>query len=326
MRSTTNSGKPRVDILTPVHNEELGLAAYRAALGVLMERCTDIDLRVLFIDDGSADKSWHSIREICAGDARFSAIRLSRNFGSHIALSAGFHHINSDAAMTLACDLQDPPETLLAFLERWRSGAEIVWGKRKSRDDGWWRPLCSGLLFEILRRFAMPQGSRFTTGSFFLVDGKVIRSLKKFREHNRTTFALVAWTGFEQAIVEYDRQPRRTGRSGWNFRKMVTTMYDTILGFSFVPVRIMTALGGAVFLLAVAFGIYVLSSWATGTPLPGWTSISLILSFFFGLQFLMMGLVGEYLYRIYSEVLNRPLYFVSDEVNRSSSAGGCPDD
>jgi dolichol-phosphate mannosyltransferase len=137
--------------------------------------------------------------------------------------------------------------------------------------------------------------------------------LSQFNEHNRITFALVAWTGFEQAVVEYDRKARVAGVSGWNFRKMVKAMYDAFIGFSLLPIRLMTLAGLVAFLITLALGVYLVYCWLTGNPRPGWTSTMGAMAFFFGIQFLLMGITGEYLYRIYAEVVRRPLYFLADE-------------
>jgi dolichol-phosphate mannosyltransferase len=271
----------------------------------------------LLIEDGSDDRSWEIIREMCSRNPRFQAIRLSRNFGSHIALSAGFTHADGDAVATLACDLQDPPETILEFLDRWRAGAQIVWGTRRSRQDPSWRVWTSRAFVELLRRYAMPRGSKFTTGSFFLADRKVVECYRQFHEYNRITFALIAWTGFEQCVVEYDRKRRSAGRSSWNFGRMLKTMYDAFIGFSNVPVRLMTLLGIVTSLVAFILVIYVVLCWMTGTRVPGWSSTVATTAFFFGIQFFLMGVTGEYLYRIYSEVTRRPLYFISDVAKAS---------
>lgn len=311
--STGAPARPLVTIVTPVYNEEASLPAYERAIGDLLTRSGVYRLQVLFVDDGSTDGSWGSIKSICARDARFQGIRLSRNYGAHVAISAGFSVAHGDAITVLACDLQDPPEVILQFLEKWRQGARIVWGKRRSRADGTWRTQASSLFTRLLRRFAMPRGSRFTTGSFLLVDRKVAECFNQFQEHNRITFALVAWTGFEQETVEYDRMPRTTGSSGWNFAQLVKAMYDSFIGFSLVPIRLMTWLGLGVSALTVLLLIYLLVAWATGDVLPGWTSQMLTVSLFFAIQFLLMGILGEYLYRIYAEVVRRPLFFVSEE-------------
>ena len=313
--------RPVVLILTPVYNESAGLDAYESALARTLLSRSDCDVRVLFIEDGSSDDSWRKICAMAARDPRFRGIRLSRNHGSHIALSAGFANIgDADAVATLACDLQDPPEIVSQFIDRWKAGADIVWGKRVSRDEPFIRIMTSRMFEALIRKHAMPPRSRFTTGSFLLVDRKVAECFAQFHERNRVTFALVAWTGFREEVVEYERQRRRTGRSGWTYGRMVKTMYDTFIGFSQTPIRLMTITGGVVSLLTVPMAAYLLYHRIVGHPILGWTSTMLPMTLFFGLQFLMMGLVGEYLYRIYAEVVRRPLYFVSDTTSRDAGA------
>jgi dolichol-phosphate mannosyltransferase len=318
---TNNSNKPtkvpRIVILTPVYNEEEALPFYVKAVNEVFFSNPSYDFHVLFIDDGSHDRSWEIIKNICAKDSRFKGIRLSRNYGSHIALSAGFMHSEGDAAAILACDLQDPPEVVLAFLKEWESGAQIVWGRRQTREDVKWRTVASNLFYKLLRRFAMPRGSKFTTGSFLLADKRVVECLRQFPEHNRITFALVAWTGFEQAIVDYDRKKRVAGKTGWSFNKMIKAMYDTFIGFSLLPIRIMTIAGILVSILAVVISIYLVYQWLVGRPIMGWTSTILAIILLFGVQFFFMSITGEYLYRVYSESVRRPLFFISDKTDKS---------
>jgi dolichol-phosphate mannosyltransferase len=309
---------PLITIVTPVFNEEAGLARYAETVAAVLMSRPDVSIRVLFVDDGSADKSWAMIREICARDPRFSGLHLSRNFGAHVALSAGIDHAAGDAIATLACDLQDPPETILGFIDAWRAGAEIVWGTRRERKDAGWRVFTSRLFNIAIRRYAMPRGSKFSTGSFFLIDRKVVDCFMQFHERNRITFALVAWTGFEQVNVYYDRQARTSGVSGWTFGRMIRAMYDTFIGFSNVPARLITFAGISVSLATIPFSIYLVANWWLYGALEGWTGIMLALAFFFGLLFLMLGMIGEYLHRIYAEVTGRPLYFISH------SAGDLP--
>lgn len=301
-------------ILTPVYNEESGLEAYRLNVQRFMDENQAYDFEIILVDDGSNDRSWEMISQLARADRRFCGIRLSRNFGAHTALTAGIDHAKGDILMTLACDLQDPIEVFHEFLQKWRDGAHIVWGKRRSRLDKGWRVLCSKIFFEAVRRYAMPRESQFTTGSFFLIDRSIIECVKQFREQNRITFAIVAWTGFCQATVEYDRKERISGLSGWSFGRMIKAMYDTFLGFSLAPVRLMTFLGLFLSGVSFLFLLYTLIAWLQGNPMPGWSSLMAIMTFFFGLLFFMISVIGEYLYRIYSEVVGRPLYFVSERV------------
>jgi dolichol-phosphate mannosyltransferase len=317
-----SSTRPRVLVLTPVFNEEAMLPLYEKAVSEVLLSHPDYDFEILFIDDGSKDRSWELIRGISARDPRFRGIRLSRNYGSHVALSAGFAQADADGVATLACDLQDPPQVILEFIEQWRRGVHIVWGERRTRQDSFWRVCMSNLFRMLLRNFAMPRGSKFTTGSFFLVDRRVVEAIGQFEEHRRIIFALVAWTGFEQAVVLYDRKQRVAGKSGWTFRSMVRTMYDAFLGFSHLPIRLMTLVSVIAFLITFGLSVYLLYCWATRSPVPGWTSIMLGMAFFFGVQFLLMGVMGEYLHRIYLEVVKRPLYFVSDRTPASGGGDG----
>jgi len=310
----------RVTVITPVFNEQDSLPLYVEEVRRVLFARGDVEFDVLFVDDGSTDGSWPLIERICAADERFRGLRLSRNFGAHIAICAGFDAVRAGAVAILACDLQDPPEALLEFVAHWKAGADIVWGHRRQRDDALWRRLVSRLFAAALRRYAMPRGSRFTTGSFLLADRKVVEAVQSMREHSRITFALVAWTGFRQEIVPYDRQRRRAGKSGWTFWRMVLAMYDAFVGFSVLPIRLTTALGIAISLLNVPLAIFLLVNWWTGQPLPGYTPVMLVLTVFFGIQFLLMGLIGEYLYRIYLEAMQRPLYIVADRCGASASA------
>lgn len=307
----------KIIILTPVFNEEANLPLYEKAVSEILLSHQEYQFQILFIDDGSTDQSWSIIVDICTRNSlNFQGIRLSRNYGSHIALSAGFDHAtDGEAIATLACDLQDPPEIILKFLEKWCLGAQIVWGKRRQRQDESWRIFTSQIFSHLMRRYAMPHHSQFTTGSFLLIDNKVAHCFRQFRECNRITFALVAWTGFEQATVEYDRQQRKAGKSGWNLSKMLKTMYDAFIGFSSAPIRAVTWLGVSTSLLSIFLLIHVLFRWLVGSPIQGYTSMMTVITFFFSIQFFLMGLIGEYLYRIYMEAVHRPLYFVSDTIN-----------
>jgi glycosyltransferase involved in cell wall biosynthesis len=303
-----------VVVVTPVFNEEEGLERYAEDVTRVLLENKETEFRVILVDDGSSDHSWEVISDICARDPRFRGVRLSRNFGSHVALSAGFAHVDPEAsaAATLACDLQDPPETILEFVEKWREGADIVWGERLSRQDSGWKVMTSKLFNRALTKHAMPRGSKFTTGSFLLVDRVVLDCFNQFKEHNRITFALVAWTGFDQVRVPYHRVARTTGTSGWSFPKMLKSMYDAFIGLSTLPIRVMKWAAAIALLIAVILMIYTIAlATLTRTDAPGWASQMLVLAGFFAVQFTLMAIVGEYLNRIYTESMRRPFFFVS---------------
>lgn len=317
----------KIALITPVFNEADNLKRYADEVKNMLMSRSDLDFFVLFIDDGSSDDSWRLVTEIAKDDSRFSGVRLSRNFGSHIAIGAGFDQLRDDVdcAVILAADLQDPPETVLEFVEKWQDGAEVVWGRRTSRYDSRWRVLASQVFHRMLRRHAMPPGSKFTTGSFFLIDRKVIDAVSQFAETNRITFALVAWTGFEQDVVDYSRRRREAGVSGWSFTDMIRAFYDAFVGFSGLPIKLMERAALLSFFIAAGLAAYLLiAALIRETRVPGWTSQMLLLAVFFGVQFWLIAILGQYLARIHREVVRRPLYFVSDntsertEVERST--------
>ncbi len=190
--------------------------------------------------------------------------------------------------------------------------AQIVWGRRRTRVDPRWRIWSSRFFEALVRRFAMPSGSRFTTGSFLLMDRQVLECYRRFRETNRLTFALVAWTGFEQAVVDYDRRARVAGRSSWSPRRMFKAACDTFLASSAVPFGFIAAIGASLFLLGLFLSGHLALCYLTGDPKPGWVGIVPVLALCFGLHFIFMSIQGEYLARIHSEAVNRPLYVVSE--------------
>lgn len=310
------SKRPRLTIVTPVYNEAGNLGAFVSETTRILLSRDDVDVRLIFVDDGSSDASWSIIQGVVAASPRFSAVRLSRNFGAHCALAAGFDHVHADADIvaTLACDLQDPPDVVVEFVREWRAGANVVWGARRRRDDASWRVACSQALETMLRRYVMPKGSKFQTGSFFLIDKVVLQSLRLMREHSRVTFALVAWMGFEQAKVEYDRPARVNGKSGWTYSQMFNTTYDVLIGFSPVPAKILTMMGFALFGLSMLVIVYLFLTWLFRDVQPGWTGLMATMTLCFGILFVMLGVISEYLHRIFLESKGRPLYFVARTV------------
>ena len=296
-----------VEIITPLYNEEKTFHGYiRKVEQVLITR-TDVEYRFLLIDDGSTDRTWELIRKQCDTSSRFRGLRLSRNFGEHTAATAGLDMCDADAVAILAADLQDPPEVVPAFVDAWRNGAQVVFGRRRTRDDAPWRTLASKIFEVLLRRFAMPRGSRFATGTFLLMDRKVVECVRRMREANRLVFGLVAWTGFRQEVVEYDRRRRTSGRSRWSVGQMIKSMYDGLLGFSTAIPRAVTLIGAFFALVGLLSALYFLLNALFARPALGWSSIMVTITLFFGIAFVILGTICEYLVRIYVESTRRPL-------------------
>lgn len=313
---------PKIAIVTPVFNEVSCLDMYKKAVLETFFSQNDINYEIIFVDDGSTDGSWEKILELCDHSNRFKAIRLSRNFGAHVALSAGLHYAEGDAVATLACDLQDPPQVIHEFVKKWKSGAQIVWGRRKQRSDKFWRVWASNCFQKLMQKHAMPKHSKFCTGSFFLIDKTVLECFKNFQEHNRITFALIAWTGFEQEVISYNRGLRIAGKSGWNFSMMLKTFSDAFITFSPLPAKLILSVGVLIWISSLFFGAYLIINYFLSDVMKGWTGLMLLISTLFGTLFLALGLAIEYLRRIHMEVTNRPLYFISKKINFGFLANG----
>jgi dolichol-phosphate mannosyltransferase len=303
----------KVTIVTPVYNEEENLPDYFDVLEKVLFSNEKYDFEVLLIDDGSRDRSWDIICAGSARDKRFKGIKLSKNHGSHHALAAGFSFARGDAVATLACDLQDPPDTINRFLEQWEKGFDIVWGVREKRDDSWSRILASKFFERLIRKWAAPPGSQFATGSFFLMDRKVLDYYNNLKEQNRVTFAIVAYLGFTQKQVFYERKARQKGKSGWNFTKLFKTLYDAVIAFSHVPVRIITFLSILALTAVIPIGGYVLYLYFTGrTANIGWVSVILTVTLFGSLILFNLSFILEYLMRVYSNTTQRPIFIISE--------------
>jgi glycosyltransferase involved in cell wall biosynthesis len=303
---------PRICIITPMYNEEACFAAYIEAVERVLLSRTDAHYSVLLVDDGSKDRTWELMQTRCRTSSRYRALRLSRNFGAHAAETAGLDCCDADAVAMLSADLQDPPETILEFVDAWRHGAEVVWGHRRTRADANERVWASELFAALLRRFAMPRDSKFATGGFLLIDRKVVECVRQLREHSRLTFGLVAWTGFRQDVVYYDRRARIAGKSGWSFGRMIVAMYDALVGFSTAVPRLVTVVGLTFSLIGTVAAAYFVFNALFGRPsVGGWSAIMVTLTLFFGITFFILGTICEYLLRIYREVVQRPLYFVA---------------
>lgn len=304
--------KKTITIITPVFNEEENLDAYCRTVSQKLLTLPNYDFEIIFIDDGSRDQSWTKIKNICENSKQFTGIRLSRNFGSHVAITAGLDRATGDAAAILACDLQDPIETVIEFIEKWEEGYEIVWGERMSREDAGWRVLVSKLFNLFLKKYVMPKESKFTTGSFLLMDRKVIDCFCMYEDNSRLTFAMVAWSGFDQAVVAYHRQPRKAGKTGWTFSRMIAAFYNAILAYSTLPLKITTLLSLFSLVLCLPILLYILYLYVVGrTANIGWISTILTIFGFSALIMFQLSIIAEYLTRMYKDASRRPLYFVS---------------
>jgi dolichol-phosphate mannosyltransferase len=305
-------------VIIPVFNEQECLhELHRRLLNVAEER-KEFDWEFIFIDDGSTDQSPQIIQKLHQEDPRVKALKLSKNFGSHIAIKAGFDHCSGDVAIVIAADMQDPPELITSFLEKWEEGEHIIWGIRKNRKDPLLRRFVAKTFYWVVRKVALPNYPLQGTGSFCLVDRKVINTLRLCEERNRVTFGLVSWLGFKQGEIFYERKERFAGTSKWGLAKMAKTAIDSFVSFSYFPIRIISYFGVIVSIISFLLGIYViLNKILAGARVMGWSSLMLTMLFLGGIQLIMLGIIGEYIWRIAEDTKRRPLYIVEKQIGFS---------
>ena len=309
-------------IIIPVLNEAANLDALVARLLPVLE-VLGKTWDVLFVDDGSSDGTLARLRALHAADGRIRAVALSRNFGKELALAAGLRYATGDAAIMIDADLQHPPELMREFVAKWDDGYEIVYGQRADRStDGMLRRLLTRMFytaFHTLSRTPIPDGA----GDYRLLDRKAIDAMNRLSERERFNKGLYSWIGFRAIGVPYHVAVRHGGQGKWGARRLLHFAIDGITSFSTVPLRIWSYLGLLISLLAFAYAVYVLAWTLTfGADLPGYPPIVISIMFFSGVQLISLGVIGEYLGRIYEEVKGRPLYVVTEEIGISERRGG----
>ncbi len=311
--------QPDYSFVVPILDEAECLPELVKRLDELMDRL-DGPAEVLLVDDGSRDRSYELMLEACYRDTRFKAIRLSRNFGHQVAITAGLDCAGGKAVVVMDADLQDPPEVVLEMVSQWKAGYEIVHTVRQEREgESAFKRGTAALFYRILRRLTdvdVPADA----GDFRLIDRKAVEAFKQMRESNRYVRGMFGWIGFKQCSVHYVRPPRFAGKSKYPLRKMMKFALDGVISFSSVPLRIALQIGFALSALSIAAGISAIVLKLTGTfEVPGWTSLVVGITFIGGVQLLTLGIMGEYVSRIQDEVKGRPLYFVRDTAGFPSS-------
>ena len=303
-----------VAVIVPAYNEETTLQECRRALADVFSSMPDVSFSVLFVDDGSTDGTWEKLAGLNAADERFRALRLSRNFGPHAAIAAGFDRARADAYVVISCDLQDPPEKIPEMISRWKAGAELVFGRRRLASDGFPRSLMNRIFYSILNKHGVPPGTKFATESFYLVDEAAAKVFRKMTERNRMTFPLLAHAGFRQETIGYERRPRAAGETGWRPARLRRAFLDAVVGYTRLPARIMFAASLLTFAASVASAIPAFERMFSSRGFSEWLLVVSVLCFLFSLQFSFMGLTALYLGRIYSEAAGRPLFVVRETI------------
>ncbi|HCV95581.1 MAG TPA: glycosyl transferase family 2 [Stenotrophomonas sp.] len=301
----------RLTLVIAAHNEALVLPMLHPRLGAVLDRLEDIDGRVLYVDDGSTDTTWEVMQALAAADPRVGVLRLSRNFGKEAALTAGLDFIDEGAAMILDADGQDPPELIPAFVALWRQGYDNVYGTRLVRDgEGWFKRGTAALFYRVIGRLSKTPIPA-DTGDFRLLSPRALQALGQLRERHRFMKGLFGWVGFRRKALPYHRHARLVGQSKFGLWKLWNFALEGITGFSTAPLRVTTYLGLAAAGCAFVFALWVVGKAALyGDRVAGWPTMMVVILFLGGVQLIALGLIGEYLGRLYEESKQRPLYLV----------------
>jgi glycosyltransferase involved in cell wall biosynthesis len=297
-------------VVVPAYNEGEGLRAFHRRLADALGRL-DLDARIVYVDDGSGDDTWATLQALAAQDDRVATLRLSRNFGKELALTAGLDYAEADAVVVIDADLQDPPELIERFVERWREGYDVVYGTRGERaGETWLKRATASMFYRLIGRISVTPIPA-DTGDFRLLDRRAHVALKTLRERHRFMKGLFAWVGFRQCALVYERDPRHAGESKFNYRKLWNFAIEGITSFSAAPLKLATYVGVLTALVAFLFGIWVVIKAALfGDPVRGYPSLMAVMLFLGGVQLLALGIIGEYLGRLFMEAKQRPLYLL----------------
>lgn len=304
------SVSPLISLIVPVYNEEDTIAVFLDRTIPLLEKF-EIRFEILFVNDGSTDNTKHVLINHLIDDSRLKLINFSRNFGKEAAISAGIDFATGDAVVPIDVDLQDPPELIPVMVDHWKSGFEIVYGLRTSRDNDSIPKRVSANLFYKLFNKLSPLKIPPDAGDFRLIDKKVVKVLREMPERNRFMKGLFSWVGFKSLPIPYERPARPKGETKWTTWELWNFALDGILSFSSLPIRIWTYIGTGIAILSFFYGAFiVLRTLLYGIDLPGYASLITIILFLGGVQLISIGILGEYIGRIFIESKNRPLYVI----------------
>lgn len=303
----------KITILVPAYNEEESLNALYERISKIMNSMENYEFELLFINDGSKDKTLSMIKELRSKDSRVCYVDFSRNFGKEIAMIAGLDYATGDCVIIMDADLQDPPELIPQMVELWEQGYDDVYAKRRSRaGETWLKKFTSKMYYKVLQSLTKVEIQK-DTGDFRLLDRRCVNALRKMRENGRCSKSMFSWIGYNKKEIMYDRDPRFAGQTKWNYKKLIDLAIDGITSFTTSPLRIATYISIPTFLTLLIYFIYVIVKCIRlNIAIQAFQATILLILFFAGIQIILIGIMGEYLGRIFNESKNRPLYLVNE--------------
>lgn len=311
--------RKKISLLIPIYNEQEVLRYFYERLNKLAGENAHYDFEFLFVNDGSRDKTLEMIKSYAKSDSRIAYVDLSRNFGKEAAMIAGLDHVSGDATVIIDADLQDPPELIPQMITYWEEGYDDVYARRRSRQgETWFKKITSELFYIVLQRSTTIPIQR-DTGDFRLFSKRCVEALRQFRESQRNAKGIFSWIGYKKKEILYDRDPRAAGETKWNYVKLTNLAIDGITSFTTAPLRVSSILGILISFAAFIYIVYlVVRTLFFGTDLAGYPSMMAVILFLGGVQLVSLGIIGEYIGRIFNETKQRPLYLV-DEYHRGGS-------
>ncbi len=309
--------RPTISVVIPVYNERENLPVLYSRLSAVLEG-EGLSYEIVFVDDGSRDGSLELMRGLAREDRRVVVVELARNFGHQVAISAGLDHARGDGVIVMDADLQDPPEVLPRFISAWRDGHDVVYAIREQRKEGWLLRLAYAAFYRLLQRVAQIE-IPLDAGDFCLMDRRVVDLLCGMPERNRFVRGIRSWVGLDQIGLPYERQGRHAGRPKYTVTRLIYLALDGLVSFSYLPLRVITLLGFAVSLVSIMLAIfYAVQKLTVGLSPPGFATLTVAIFFLTGIQLTTIGVIGEYVGRIFEEVKQRPLYVVRRVVGGSA--------
>ena len=305
--------RKKISILIPAYNEQEVLQHLYERLVKLAGETDSYEFEFFFVNDGSRDRTLEMIKGYAEKDKRVAYVALSRNFGKEIAMIAGLDYVMGDATVIIDADLQDPPELIPQMIKYWEEGYDDVYAKRRSRaGESWFKRLTSDYYYKVLQKTTTIPIQR-DTGDFRLLDKRCVEALRQFRESQRNAKGMFSWIGYKKKEILYDRDPRAAGETKWNYFKLINLAIDGITSFTIAPLRIASVFGIVISFAAFVYILYlVIRTILFGTDLAGYPSMMAVILFLGGVQLLSLGVMGEYIGRIFNETKHRPLYFVEE--------------
>lgn len=299
-----------ISIILPSYNEEGILSELHQRLSAIARTIPHHDFEFIFVDDCSRDKTPDILLDIAKTDDRVKTIRFARNCGSHAAVAAGLQFCKGDVAVMLAADLQDPPEIIPQLFLEWKKGSKVVWGVRDKREgENFFTIACSRFFYFLMNR--LTNVSQPPTGAdVFLIDRQVIEAFKQSPEKNTSVYMLIAWLGYSQTHITYVKEARHAGVSKWTTSKRLKLFFDSLISFSYLPLRFMSLMGAISAFLGLLYSLLIFINAFRGIPVQGWATLMIVVLLMGGFQMIMMGTLGEYLWRTYDETRGRPRYVI----------------